>query len=269
MFKKILRNIFSKSIFIYKVYIRLLSIFVKIYNFIIKIDKINVMDHDWKYLIVLDACRYDLFEKVNIFKGDLKKVNSKGSSTIEWLINNFNQYYDDIIYISANPYVSTRTFHGYNATKHFKNIVPLWLTNWDHKLGTVHPKDVVKYAIMYKNKKNKMIIHFMQPHSPYIGHTKITTDNINLEHKDESIQLIWRNILKGDVSVNMIKKAYIDNLLYVMKYVSILIKYLNGKIIITSDHGECFDEYGIFGTHPRGVHVPELIEVPWLILNKL
>ena len=58
-------------------------------------------------------------------------------------------------------------------------------------------------------------------------------------------------------------EAYEDNLRFVLKYVKkITDKYPQKRIIITSDHGDCFGEYGLFG-HPPNVHIKELIEVPW------
>lgn len=39
---------------------------------------------DWKYLIILDACRHDYFEKVysNFFSGELRKVRSADCATL-------------------------------------------------------------------------------------------------------------------------------------------------------------------------------------------
>lgn len=41
----------------------------------------NVMNQDWDNLIILDGCRYDLFEEINTISGDLEK------KTFLWLIN--------------------------------------------------------------------------------------------------------------------------------------------------------------------------------------
>jgi len=52
-----------------------------------------------------------------------------------------------------------------------------------------------------------------------------------------------------------------------LKYVEKLIKKLHGKIIITSDHGNCFGELGVY-EHPYGVHIPPLIDVPLFVIDK-
>ena len=56
---------------------------------------------------------------------------------------------------------------------------------------------------------------------------------------------------------------YEDNLRIVLKSISNLIDDLDGKTVITSDHGEAFGEQGIW-EHPLETHIPVLIEVPWL-----
>lgn len=46
-----------------------------------------INERDWDCLVILDACRYDYFEKVyeDYLSGDLRKVLSSGSCTEEWL----------------------------------------------------------------------------------------------------------------------------------------------------------------------------------------
>ena len=57
--------------------------------------------------------------------------------------------------------------------------------------------------------------------------------------------------------------AYKDNLQFSLKYVDELIGHLDEKVIITSDHGNCFGEMGLFA-YPRKVHIPPLVDVPLL-----
>lgn len=91
-------------IIIHRLYKRFLSSFFKFSNH----RGIDIMKENWDYLIILDAARYDLFkESVKNFKiqGKLKKVESKGSATPEWLKKNFKKDFYDIIYVSANPFI--------------------------------------------------------------------------------------------------------------------------------------------------------------------
>ena len=47
------------------------------------------MKEDWDNLIVLDACRYDMFKEINTIKGNLERGISRGSATSQFLIENF------------------------------------------------------------------------------------------------------------------------------------------------------------------------------------
>jgi len=63
-----------------------------------------VMKKDWDNLIILDACRYDLFVEVSGLKPDY--IISRGSCTAEFLRENFQgNKFMDTIYITANPIV--------------------------------------------------------------------------------------------------------------------------------------------------------------------
>jgi len=139
---------------------------------------IKVMQESWDYLIILDACRYDYFEKVwrNYFsEGQLLCKHSVGSCTDEWRDKSFPDYYDDIVYITANPQinVSSRVF-GYLASEHFKSIHEIWRESWDERSGTVLPDVVSRRArdiILQYPPNMRYIIHYLQPHAPYLSVT--------------------------------------------------------------------------------------------------
>ncbi|MHC4789903.1 MAG: hypothetical protein ACYS8Y_00460, partial [Planctomycetota bacterium] len=138
--------------------------------------RLNIMHEQWDYLIVLDACRYDYFEQVwqKYLSGDLTKKISIGSGTKEWRNKSFTQYYDDVIYISANPYInSLAPVKGFLAKNYFFKIYDLWLDDWNNQKGTVLPETVTKKAIdiIKANSSKRAIIHYIQPHEPYLGQT--------------------------------------------------------------------------------------------------
>ncbi|MFH1785862.1 MAG: hypothetical protein ABH842_05525 [Candidatus Micrarchaeota archaeon] len=134
-----------------------------------KNNGIKIVDQEWDNLIILDACRYDSFSNALNeieLKGKLEKVVSQGSSTLEFLTKNFRERHnEDIVYVTTNPYVHTITRDSFHKT------INLWTDSWDQKLGVVHPSKVTEKGIETKNKyKNKrLIVHYMQPHAPYIA----------------------------------------------------------------------------------------------------
>ncbi len=257
----------------------------------------NIILEDWDNLIILDACRFDFFKKVykDYLDGKLEKRISKGSSTGEWLVKTFPNKYD-YNYISANPYINSfgiplnklqkRYYKNYswNAKEHFSKIIDVWEFGWNKEINTVHPRDV-NIAYLSNIHKKKTIIHYMQPHYPYISYNKTfeVTENkyINKIMKKTYYILKKHHPLIAQNIINLLPQPsileqicikegieklhyyYEDNLRIVLKNVFQLIKELNGKTIITADHGEAFGEQGIWG-HLLETHIPVLIEVPWL-----
>lgn len=282
------------------------------------IKYINAMQEDWDYLIVLDACRYDYFALAykEFLSGDLKKVASIGSATIEWCLKSFTKYYPDVVYVSANPYInSIREISGFKAYDHFYKVIDVWRLCWDENLGTVHPKNVNKFARIAVNtyKDKRIIIHYLQPHAPYIGYEKVignfgfpkpqtSSGRVLLGVKgykygtftENFIRLLstfvryslltdeffW-NILKllnlppyspmdaarRVLGKNGLRTAYYHNLTLVLRYVSVLLNELSGKVVITSDHGELLGEEGRY-SHVSGSSHPKLREVPWLVAKE-
>jgi hypothetical protein len=140
----------------------------------------KVMEEDWDTLIILDACRYDFFEKLYkdyLLSGKLEKRISQGSGTVEWLKNNFTGKYA-VTYISANPFVNSyglslgrlheRCKSSWKATEHFSRIIDVWDFGWDENLCTVPPTEVNK-AYSSNKDGNRKIIHYLQPHRPYLS----------------------------------------------------------------------------------------------------
>ena len=97
-------------------------------------QKYLIEKSNWDYLVILDACRFDTFEKnyKEYFDGELKKVRSRGSSTGEWLYKTFNEQYN-ITYFSTNPYIN-------NLGLSIKKLSPSYTFDWnamDH-FRTIH-----------------------------------------------------------------------------------------------------------------------------------
>lgn len=137
--------------------------------------RINVIGEEWDHLVVLDGCRYDFFSEAcwSHFEGELEMVVSSGSNTVEWIDKSFPGRYEDIVYVSANPYINSRmAVRGFDARDHFHEVIDVWDWGWDEELGTVHPGTVNRAAekALEKHPDKRLIVHYLQPHCPYIGH---------------------------------------------------------------------------------------------------
>ena len=225
-----------------------------------------LIESDRFILIVLDACRYDFFQQWNTIKGELTKVVSSGSATKEWLTKTWPDAYPDIAYVSANPYISARLRikTGWLSVEHFEYVEEVW--KWGFKtvsapfngfqvngkipllkIETVPAGEVVKGVMkVIERGYTRIIAHFMQPHSPYIGKTP-------------------GQMLPVTNNVDLLRLQYRDNLIYVLREGVIpLLHYKGYKTIVTADHGESLGEGGNL-EHRDGLKLPELIEVPWFV----
>jgi hypothetical protein len=137
------------------------------------VDVYEVMKDGWDCLIVLDACRYDYFAELwheFLPDGELTKTRSAGSSTVEWRDRSFPSRYDDVAYVSANPYInSVRAVEGFLGTEHFRHVDDVWADGWDAARGTVLPQSVTDAALrlVRHGPPKRLIVHYLQPHAPY------------------------------------------------------------------------------------------------------
>jgi len=227
-------------------------------------DGIYVLEEKWDNLIILDACRYDVLKEV--LGKDIDYRISRGSTTSEWLRENFpDEKYDDIVYITANPWVSKR------AASSFHKLIPLWRDRWDEELGTVHPRTTTEVTLEAAKKYpgKRLIAHYLQPHAPYIVENEITTKENYCEASTEPREFI-RLLERGKLSPTLVRDVYKRSLEATLPYVYELIEGLTGRTVITADHGELFGKklmFYNFAGHPWGVRVPELIQVPWVVFE--
>lgn len=223
-----------------------------------------VMEEDWDTLILLDACRYDMFADAVEFNGKLESRISLGSTSEEFLSRNFSdsEFYDTV-YVNANAYLPRL---GLDQDGPFHAVIDL-LDEWDPKLEIAHPEVVTNAALdahdRFPNKR--VIVHYMQPHIPFIGeYGRKLQERIGRRS-------VWVDLRNGDkpASLNEIWNAYRENLDLVLEYVEELLAEISGKVVISADHGNMVGErqgpiptWKMYG-HPWGVYTPQLVRVPW------
>lgn len=230
---------------------------------------------DWDILIILDACRFDIFKKTNTIPGKLEMRISYSTDTGEWRDDHFDKDYSNIVYISGNPLIRTKAFENNEKKVPYFHLEPVWFYGWDEKLKTI-PPDIVTIKALELNQKypnKKMVVHYMQPHHPFIGEYSLEEDGYlgvirTAQEKTapDSWETVYQKQKDGIYSYKQMVRAYTDNLKLVLGKLKPLLK-LNKKVIITADHGDCFGEGGI-RAHPRATYVPLLTNVPWFTCDK-
>jgi hypothetical protein len=224
----------------------------------------DIFESDWDNLIILDACRHDLYEEVN---GATDSRISAASSTKGFLSNNFSKGdFEDVVYVTANPHLEEGIFEkltGKSPESIFHTVFRTYNHSWDEEEGTVLPKPVVEDSLTAKKlfPDKKLIVHFMQPHIPFVGSELAQRKGFGIKGKDGGND-IWRKAEREDVSRKEIWSAYKANLELVMPYVEDLVSELEGNSIVTSDHGNLVGDEGLYG-HPIKEDLLPLRKVPW------
>ncbi|WP_121823388.1 hypothetical protein [Halostella salina] len=236
-------------------------------------DGVDVVAEDWDTLLVLDACRYDMFERLHDLPGRLERRESRGSHTSEFLIANFGgRTLRDTVYVTASPQL-------YNwrdeMDAEFHAVVDVWReAGWDDEHGTVTPEtmaDHVRRAVEEYPEK-RIVGHFLQPHYPFIdGDDRLNARTFDGDDETESPD-VWAQLMRGrlDASTDAVWRAYLRNLNAVLPEIAALLDELGGRTVVTSDHGNMVGERAApvpireWG-HPPGMYTDQLVTVPWLV----
>lgn len=257
-------------------------------------DGDNVMDYKWDNLIILDACSCEAFLREFSVRFPDQTAGcriSNATCTLEFLMKTFtDDYYSDIVYITGNPY----------PNKVFKNkfykIIPVWVTGWDEQLNTVPPENMLRATLsaLKKYPNKRFVIHFMQPHFPYVNLPSLDDSSMKLfrkftmndsksieavpfEHKpylNSPFRIVSSPIyLMGTREDHL--RGYYYNLRRVLDIVERLLRVLPGKTLVTADHGDAFGEIvhplvpiRVYG-HPWNIRIDILKKVPmWIVTNE-
>lgn len=226
---------------------------------------LNPFDREWDILIILDACRYDLFETVvsehpisDRIK-DIAATYSCASATNEWL-EKISATPDDVLgetyYVSGSGHIDA--FPEFK--RRLKGVEDVWKYGHDEQLRTV-PADIVTNAAIRawrRENSERFIIHYVQPHAPFVhcaGKYGSTEEGNERTH-------VWQQLEDGIVPEKEVWQDYSANLHYVLEHVDTLIENVSGTVAITSDHGNGFGECGVYG-HPIYYPFRFLRHVPW------
>lgn len=245
----------------------------------------HVFTRDWDVLVLLDTCRVDALRAVADeypFLGNVGRLCSVGASSVEWMTATFchtpRTALRETAYIACNAYADyvfnaqgdATTFVGPAPATYFQQC------NWDFsgvsdigrlehvwrhdsgKGGHNPPRYVTDRAIDVGRKHdfNRMIVHYAQPHSPYVSNAN-AEDRDLYEHEDEPFAY-----LRAGGDRQQVLQAYLADLRYVLDEVALLCDNIDGEVVVSADHGEAFGKYGTY-KHPIGSLHPKVRFVPW------
>jgi hypothetical protein len=188
------------------------------------------------------------------------------------------------------------------ASRHISDVFDVWKSGWDDDLGTVPPESITEAFRANRSadeRAERTVLHYMQPHAPYLARgtgQKLKRIQKGIRKQDEAdgddggflsvgdtvrpkVETLlegselaqkaglWLELDPADLVKNGTRDAalelYEENLRIVIESVADLVAELDGRVVVTADHGEAFGEDGVWEHHIE-THIPPLVEVPWL-----
>jgi hypothetical protein len=216
---------------------------------------------------------------MNKREGELQSRTAPGSQTGAFLRANFppNSTHGDIVYVNGNPRLAVEEYGE------FHDIIHVWQEQWNEEHRTVLPEAMREAAIKAHDRhpEKRILIHFIQPHIPFIGETAAEMPNgAKIQTKVDGIKKREKKpydaVADGTISPDMPRKAYHESLELALEEVYKIIDAVDGKTVVTADHGELLGErsasfFGNSGSrysrwgHPSNTPLKPLVKVPWWI----
>lgn len=227
----------------------------------------HVYNRDWDLLIVLDACRYDLFTEfapqhsVYDLFNTVESIYSVGGTTTEWLDKSFQRAPDE--FLNDVHYVSCTIFINDFDTDRFHGVDHVYEWGLDPKFKQTRPEHITNETIRAARTSDagRIVAHYGQPHAPFFS------ANGKFDSAGDGsggTQNVWWGLRDGLFDREEIWDHYGENLLVVLDEVKTLIENTEGKVVVTSDHGNAMGSFGVYG-HPKGQLHPKVRYVPWAV----
>jgi len=224
------------------------------------------LDHDWDVMIILDACRADLFREFapeHPVYESFDRVSSKyscASTSREWFKKGFGSGVDvsDVHYVTQNPFLSRKT-----DPDRFHDVEPLYEVESESESRRLAPSVVTDVALnAYKSSNaGRFVVHYLPPHAPFL-HCEGKYDLGEKSWGGESHD-VWFGLQINEFDKEEVWKDYGQSLLTILDEVQRLSNHVSGDIVVTADHANGIGEFGQYG-HPGYVPVPAIKRVPWV-----
>lgn len=223
-----------------------------------------IKQNEWSTLIVMDACRYDSFAKINEevgIPGEITPVNSRVNCTGQWYKRYWGgqKTFPDVCLISGSldPF-------DYNIHLNFR----------DHGLADRGGEVKLDYIIEEYNmivKGGRALVHFLPPHLPYIGPKgKALQEKLGYvqpsgyqKKRRRLVSRFIRNYSQTGDHWAELRECYEESLRIALSFIKDHLSTFLKPVFITSDHGEMMGEGNLYGHHNK-IHRDIQQTVPWM-----
>ncbi len=243
----------------------------------------TVLEREWDVLVLLDACRVDLLAEVapeydwlpSPAEIEAGSIDSVAGSSKEWMRRTFTRAHaatlEETAYVTGNPFSAEML-----GDEHPLGLLDeVWRYAWDDDLGSIRPEPITDRAIAVgrSGEYDRVIVHYMQPHVPFLEHPDLhagyrpenwgSPDSV--VDPDEAGLDVWGRIRRGELDEDEVWAAYADNLRIGLESVATLRRNVDGRLVVSADHGNATGELGIWGHPDRPVS--SIRRVPWVELE--
>lgn len=278
---------------------------VELHQRFVDVEPTDVIAEDWDNLLLCDACRFDMLSARNL-DGELQERTSAGSHSWEFMEFNFaGRQLHDTVYVTANPHtywLEKDVFHAtVNLIEHrwndeYGTVLPESVAEAAKTAHREYPdKRLIVHFMQphfpFIGERGRKLRHGgvnktgIATHENAARGSDGTGRNMTVgggemirDGDRERVWLdpvdtdIWTLVQYGQIDSQAAIEAYKENLDVVLPHVTELLDALSGQSVVTADHGNLIGDrmWPIplrgFG-HPTGLYVPELVRVPWLVVQ--
>jgi len=232
------------------------------------------------WLLFFDAGRFDLFDQLvgDYFEGELSRVYNGGIGyTGDWAVRHLT---DDFGNRGLFSWVPLRGFGAadYDGREHFavspdiqpetavhEQLAALGYAEHQEEGGDrphVSPEFVNESVRHHKHRLDGGVVRYLKPHPPFAGLDGLTSESTKTRKTRDALAA-------GDLSHADLADAYVDTYRIAFRHAHELVADLDGRVVITADHGSCLGDCGqLF--HGRRLEMHDhLTVVPWFEVDGL
>lgn len=238
-------------------------------------DETYALDKDWDVLIVLDGCRADILESLEdefhfLNISEESRVWSPAGETKEWIEKTFSEKQavkhrnriQELTVVLSNPELTPKQ-EIFNQ----QNLHSLWTIGWNTDIGAVPSSLVTDKAIIEyrKEQTDEMIVQYMQPSC--LSLQKKTQLDYTVQNSFSGSRTIWQKLRDSDIDQETVVSLYKETLRGTLESIEKLLRSIDAEtVVISSDHGVSFGEYGLYGDGTE-IQTPQVRTVPWVVTS--
>jgi hypothetical protein len=227
------------------------------------------------WILFLDGGRYDIFDQLvgDYFSGDLQRAwNGDIGYTGDWFVRNVDGDYPDRGLFSWVPIRFQQI--DYDGTDHFavapdimesmgveERLAALGYTDGEFgdEIG-VSGRRVNAAVRQHRDDVRGGLVRYLKPHPPFNGLADVTSERTKTEKTRAALET-------GDLTYADLTDAYIDTYHTGLSWARDLAADLDGRVILTADHGECLTCGQLFHGRHLDKH-DHLTTVPWFEVDR-